>query len=139
MVFILQVPNLKECQEIQLGFSDRWNFPGYCGAINGKHVIIQAPANSGSEYYNYKGTNSIVLLAVADHDYCFRYIDIGSYGRNTDGGVFQNNSLYPVLENESLLPEGGLLVGDSAFPSKPYLLKPYSPPSTVEEKIKLEL
>jgi hypothetical protein len=72
----------------------------------------------GVNITNYKGTNSIVLLGVVDHDYCFRYIDVGSYGRNADGGVFQCSNLYPLLENDSLLPEGGVLVGDDAFPLK---------------------
>ncbi|CAH1970967.1 unnamed protein product [Acanthoscelides obtectus] len=70
-----------------------------------------------------------------DHDYCFKYVDIGSYGRNFDGGVFQASSLYPVLENRSLLPEGGLLVGDDAFPLKTYLLKRYPDEPAIAEKI----
>jgi len=53
----------------------------------------------------------------------------------SDGGVFQNCSLYPALEN-GLLPEGYCLVGDDAFPLKTYLIKPYnSVPLTKEEKI----
>lgn len=126
---------MEEWQDIQLGFHDRWNFPGCCGAIDGKHVIIQAPPNSGSEYYNYKGTNSIILMAIVDHDYCFAYVDIGSYGRNADSGVLQNSTLYPLLENNSLLPNGGFLVADDAFPLKTYILKPYSKTPTMAEKI----
>ncbi|XP_061717511.1 putative nuclease HARBI1 [Cydia pomonella] len=122
----LKVPQTnEEWKEIETGFRTRWNFPGCHGAIDGKHVIILAPPNCGSEYFNYKGTNSVALMAVVDHDYCFRYVNIGANGRNSDGGIFKNSQLRSDLEN-NLLPKGGFLVGDDAFPLKTYLLKPYS-------------
>lgn len=74
-------------------------------------------------------------MAVIDHNYCFRCVDIGYYGRNTDIGVFKNCSLYPHLENNLLLLENGVLVGDDAFPLKPYLLKLYKHTLNIRENI----
>nr|CAH7748447.1 unnamed protein product [Callosobruchus chinensis] len=109
-----------EWKIIENGFNTRWNFPSCYGAIDGKHVNIKAPPKSGSEFYNYKKTNSIVLMAIADHN-CFTYIDVGANGSASDGGVFKNSSIYRRLE-DGLLPMDGIIVGDAAFPLKSYLL-----------------
>ncbi|XP_072379312.1 nuclear receptor-binding protein homolog isoform X2 [Diabrotica undecimpunctata] len=123
--FINEVPFRGEWNTVAEGFKERWNFPNCCGAIDGKHALIKAPPNSGSEYYNFKGQHSVVRMAVVDHKYCFSYINVGFKGSNSDGGVFQNCAIYEALEN-SLLPDGPFLVGDDAFPLKMYLMKPYS-------------
>lgn len=137
-LYVLQTPSThQEWKTIINGFEERWDFPNCCGAIDGKHILIEAPPNSGSQYFNYKGSHSVILLAVVDHNYCFSYIEVGHKGSESDGGVFQNSSLWLPLEN-GLLPDGCYLIGDDAFPLKPYLMKPYIVANralTVEERI----
>lgn len=80
--------------------------------MDGKHVKIQCPPRSGSEYFNYKTYFSIVLFALVDADYKFLYANVGCQGRISDGGVFNNSALCRMLNNNSLnLPDNKPLPG----------------------------
>lgn len=124
--------------KISIGFEKAWNFPHCVGALDGKHIVIQCPQHSGSEFYNYKGNYSIVLLGVADANYCFTYVDIGCQGRISDGGVFRHSSLFRKLSQKQLnlpldapLPEQNepipyTFVADEAFALTANMMKPYA-------------
>ena len=62
-------------------FSDQymeiWNMPHVIGALDGKHIAMDYPKCSGTQYYNYKGFYSLVLWAVCDAKYNFTMVDIG--------------------------------------------------------------
>ena len=127
----------EEWKDIASGFWESWNFPNCLGAIDGKHFVIQCPKLSGSLFYNYKKSFSSLVLAMCDSNYKFIYVDIGSAGREGDSSVFKESKLFKSLEDGSLhipppCPTPGsqvelphVIVGDEAFPMKPYLMRPY--------------
>ena len=83
-------------------FYSQWNLPNCIGAMDGKYVMMKLPANSGSYYFNYKHSFSIVLMAVVDANYKFLFVDIGCNGRISDGGVFKNCATSTALEEKTL-------------------------------------
>ncbi|KAB0790317.1 hypothetical protein PPYR_15346 [Photinus pyralis] len=104
----LSPPTHYEFIKISKGFYNRWNMPNCLGALYGKHVHIQAPKHSGSDYFNYKkssryvtkkvihwclnmNTFSIVLMAVCDAFYKFNLVDISAYGSQYDSIVFSDS------------------------------------------------
>nr|CAH7744377.1 unnamed protein product [Callosobruchus chinensis] len=127
-----------EWKKISDDYEKIWNFPHCLGAMDGKHVVIEAPIHSGSEFYNYKGTFSIVLFAIANANYNFLYASVGCQGRISDGGVFKSTSFHKLMEESALnrpkncnllgrqLPVPYVLVADDAFPLTTAIMKPYS-------------
>ncbi len=113
--FFFQTPTTeKEWREVAAGFENKWQFPNCLGAIDGKHIYIQPPANSGSAYHNYKSRFSVVLMAVADANYKFIYANVGIQGRLSDGGIFGHSDLRAAMDGGLLnVPPPELLPGSN--------------------------
>ena len=93
----LKAPSKKEeWLSISKDFEDIWNLPYCLGAMDGKHVRLQCPKLSGSNYYNYKEFYSIMLLAICDAKYCFILHDTGQFGSNNDSGVLANSGIVEI-------------------------------------------
>ncbi|XP_050294537.1 uncharacterized protein LOC126734825 [Anthonomus grandis grandis] len=121
---------------ISKDFDERWNFPNCLGAMDGKHVRIAPLPNSGSYFYNYKGSHSLVLLAMVNANYEFDMCYFGTNDRVSDGGVLKNTRFYDKLVNHELKipapskskyserPLAYVFVGDEAFALRDDFLKP---------------
>lgn len=119
-------------------FNNVWQFPHTLGAIDGKHIRIKRPPHAGSDFYNYKGFHSIVLLAVVDAHSRFLYIDVGGNGRASDVVLLKNSSLHKNLKSEKLniprdkalpgqiLKTSYFFIGDDIFGIDRNLMKAYN-------------
>ena len=47
-------PTKDSWKQIANDYAQRWQFPNCVRSIDGKHVFLQAPAHSGSLFYNYQ-------------------------------------------------------------------------------------
>lgn len=133
----LPEPSKEVWEKSAVGFYERWQFPNCVGSIDGKHVAIKCPSKSGSTYFCYKYRFSIVLLSIVDPDYKFICVDVGGYGKNSDGGIFEESVMGRKFNTDQLnLPEDTplpgqkqetpyCLVGDEAFALKRNVMKPF--------------
>lgn len=136
---MFQVPNtIEEWEGIAKDYEDKWNVYNTIGSMDGKHIRIKCPVSGGSNYYNYKHFNSIILFALVDANYKFIYVDVGTNGRIGDAGVFAKSLLRKCIFDRSILnlpkekklPNTNtvtpyVVLADDAFPLSCYVMKPY--------------
>lgn len=133
----LPAPTTESFKTRAAEFYEMCKFPNCCAAIDGKHIRILSPAKSGSLFWNYKCFFSIVLLAMVDANCKFVAVDVGSYGKEGDSGIFNKSAMgIQILEGNIFPPATQLpssevslpfvIVGDEAFRLHRHILKPYS-------------
>ncbi|KAJ8966793.1 hypothetical protein NQ314_003289 [Rhamnusium bicolor] len=80
--------------------------------------------------------SSYTCKGLADSDYNFLFADIGSHGRMSDGGVFNDSLLYHKIQNNENFPEATcfpgrkvpvpyVFVADAAFALSDRIMKTY--------------
>ena len=133
----LPEPTTEIWEQSAKGFEDVWQFPNCIGSIDGKHITIKCPNKTGSNHFCYLNKFSIVLMAIVGPDYRFICVDIGGYGKNSDGGIFDSSNMGQRFEaglmnipKDKPLPGQNescshVLIGDEAFALKPYLMRPF--------------
>nr|CAI5858519.1 unnamed protein product [Callosobruchus analis] len=90
---------------------------------------------SEAKHLQHKAHNSSTTRPLVDGNKRFLSVDVGQYGRVTDGNVFMNSSMGKRLTRQTfgLPPDedlGGhllpyVIVADEAFPLKRFLMRPY--------------
>ena len=98
------------------------------GALDGKHVAIKRPVDSGSIFYNYTGFYSIVLMALVDAKYNFVWIYVGY--ETSDAQLFNSwtKTTSWIWNPWSASPRDTpyFFVADETFAMTTWLMKPYA-------------
>ena len=98
---------------------------------------------SGSEYYNYEGFFSLVLLSLVDAECKFLWVNVGSSGSSSNAQIYKLRKKIKDgtfgLPSAKLLGGGSdlhyCLLGDDTITLMSWLVKPYRRQLTREEKI----
>lgn len=104
-------------------FGERSQFQTIIGAINGCHIAINAPRHSPHSYFNRKRFYSVVLLAPCKTNTEFNYVWTGNPGSTHDATVLRRSDLFQ--QRNEKIPQGYILLGDSAFPILRWLITPF--------------
>ncbi|CAK1599914.1 unnamed protein product [Parnassius mnemosyne] len=108
-------------------------FPRVLAAIDCTHIRIQSPCHViGEEFRNRKGYFSLNVQAICDADLKFMNVIARWPGSTHDATIF-NNSILRAQCDAGLFGNRWML-GDSAYPNRPYLLTPLINPVTEAEQ-----
>ncbi|XP_050700263.1 putative nuclease HARBI1 [Eriocheir sinensis] len=127
----VKFPGRHELGSIKTNFEAISGFPGVIGAIDCTHIPILSPGGQQAETYrSRKGFFSLNVQAVCGPDLTFYNIICRWPGSVHDSGIFANSSLYAQLQAGDY---NGHLLGDSAYPLRPFLMTPVGNPSRPNE------
>lgn len=65
----VRFPKVHEVHEHLRRFAAVSGFPQGMGALDGCHIEVCSPKDHATDYINYKGWYSVILLAIVDHTY----------------------------------------------------------------------
>jgi hypothetical protein len=128
-------PNEETLKQTADGCKRKWHFPRCCGSIDGKHIRIICPSNSGSRYFKYKDFYSIVVFALVDHNYKFLAVDVGSYGTEKDAGIFAKSPFGNNLSKAIKFPPPGPLPEIDSFTLRNFARRGFQAHNYIDESV----
>jgi hypothetical protein len=117
----------------QLDFHDISNFPRVVGCIDGTHVGLHGCPWGGNEYIfvNRKGRHSINVQLICDANYKITNVVARWPGSTHDSRILTRSRIGERYENGELQ---GILLGDSGYSLRPWLMTPITNPATAPEE-----
>ncbi|XP_014678045.1 PREDICTED: putative nuclease HARBI1 [Priapulus caudatus] len=109
--------------EIKVGFYRKRQFPAVIGCVDGTHVAIRTPPRNEDVFVCRKGFHSINVMLINDHKNRITAVSARFPGSAHDMAVFDCSNIQQRMENGDLQNKG-LLLADSGYALRPYLMTP---------------
>lgn len=131
----IQFPTADRFAELTTDYEHRFGLPQCVGAVDGTHIPIIAPQDYPGDYFNRKQFHSIILQAIVDCKGRFWNVNAGRPGSLHDSRVLRLSTVWELANSRnhfschsrdiSGVDVGYYIVGDSAYPLKNWLMKPF--------------
>ncbi|XP_064653064.1 putative nuclease HARBI1 [Lineus longissimus] len=119
---------------IKEGFFDeeRFRIPNVIGLVDGSLIGIKTPSKDEETFVSRKKGHAINVQGICDHEMKFINLVVKWPGSTHDAFLWNNCSLNEDFENGNI--DDGLVLGDSAYPLRPWLLTPILNPTNDAEE-----
>ncbi|XP_053407668.1 putative nuclease HARBI1 isoform X1 [Mercenaria mercenaria] len=121
------IPFPEDKQACQRQFFNIAGFPNVVGVVDGTQIRIQGPTEHEEDYVNRKGFHSINVQMICDARFMILDVVAKWPGSVHDSRIFRDSEVGGRLERGEI---DGLLLGDSGYPCRKYLMTPYHAPQT---------
>jgi hypothetical protein len=115
----------EDCSKLANQFFEIGGFPSTAGVIDGCHINISPPKKDKLSFLNHHHSTSINVLAVAGPDLSFYFVDASAPGRSHDSKVLKESALWTSMEAGERPFPGGVLLGDSGYALRDWLITPF--------------
>ncbi|XP_065938425.1 putative nuclease HARBI1 [Magallana gigas] len=116
-----------EARKTKQEFIKITGFPNTLGCIDGTFIRILAPTENEPDFVNRKGFHSLNVQMVCDARFKFTSVCASWPGSVHDSRIWREFSLCRQFQRGE---HNGILLGDSGYPCKRFLMTPYLNPQT---------
>ena len=128
---VVRFPEEDDIPNIVDEFHHISNFPGVVGLVDGTHVWIQGPSQHEWRYINRKKYHSINTQVVMDAKCRFINVVAKWPGSTHDSVILRESGLADIMSRRN---GEEILLGDSGYPVRPWLMTPFLNPETAAQR-----
>ncbi|XP_041369732.1 putative nuclease HARBI1 [Gigantopelta aegis] len=108
------------------------NFANVLGALDGALIPVQGPLRDEHLYFSHEGYHASNVQCIVSANGVFLDIVAKWSGATHDALMWRNSGIAELFENGQV--DGGMLLGDSGYPIRPWLMTPFLQPASRQER-----